>query len=71
MEDSACIVSIIPINKEGITVDFDGFKYGAKETNIEYGSSLGISNSLSGEKGKIKLKRGKALVIKTWEVNSE
>lgn len=69
--DQSCIVSIIPLLGTSLNVDIIGFNYGAEDTKIEYATSIGISNSLNKETGTIRLKEGKALLIKSWEESNE
>ncbi len=57
--------SILPVGPEGITVTLEGFHYPLKETLIEYGSSLGISNYLDDEVGRIIRHSGEGFLVKS------
>ena len=56
-------VSIIPITDNGIEVSLKGFEYPLFEAKLEFGSTLGISNSVSENYGFIEIHNGMALVI--------
>ncbi len=56
-------VSLIPVCKkiEGVTIT--GMYYNIENADISRGSSLGVSNKLISDAGKISIKKGKALII--------
>lgn len=56
-------VSLIPVCKkiEGVTIT--GMYYDIVDADISRGSSLGVSNKLISDVGKITIKKGKALII--------
>ena len=56
-------VSIIPITDGGITVSLSGFYYNLNNTEIEFGSTYGISNRIVEKKGRISIHKGKALIF--------
>lgn len=56
-------ISIIPITIEGVIVTLEGFYYPLTETTINFGSTLGISNRIIDEYGKVKIIKGEALII--------
>lgn len=58
-------ISIIPIEKDGILLTIDGFFYNLENTLIPFGSTLGISNKILKDYGKIKIHKGKALVFQS------
>lgn len=55
-------VSIIPLMNPGANISLDGFEYELDQVNINFGSTLGISNKIIEEKGYIKVHRGICLV---------
>lgn len=57
--------SLIPIEKDGISVTLEGFYYNLKNDFISFGSTFGISNEIIGDYGEIKIHRGKALVFQS------
>ena len=56
-------MSLIPVCKkiEGVTIT--GMYYELENADISRGSSLGVSNKLISDIGKITIKKGKALII--------
>ena len=55
-------ISIIPLTElEGLSLE--GFKYNLKNVNVQRGSTLCISNQIEDSKGKITLRKGKAIVF--------
>ncbi|HZH92619.1 MAG TPA: thiamine diphosphokinase [Tissierellaceae bacterium] len=57
--------SILPIGPDGITVSLEGFHYPLKNELIEYGSSLGISNYLEDNEGRIIVHKGEGFLVKS------
>ncbi|WP_422485180.1 thiamine diphosphokinase [Gudongella sp. DL1XJH-153] len=57
--------SILPVGPEGVTVTLEGFHYPLQETHIRYGSSLGISNYIDDELGKIIRHSGEGFLVKS------
>ena len=55
-------ISIIPLMNPGINISLDGFEYELDQANISFGSTLGISNKITEEKGYIKVHKGICLV---------
>lgn len=58
-------ISIIPITHSGVVVSLKGFYYPLKESLIEYGTTLGISNKIIDDVGEIFIKKGEALIIES------
>jgi thiamine pyrophosphokinase len=58
-------ISLIPISTEGIVVTLKGFYYPLENFKIEFGSTLGISNKIVDEFGKIEIHKGEALIIES------
>jgi thiamine pyrophosphokinase len=56
-------VSIIPITENIQGLYLEGFKYPLNNVNVQRGSTLCISNQIKGNKGKIKLRQGTAIVF--------
>lgn len=56
-------VSIIPITNSGILISLKGFEYELENTEIKFGSTLGISNRIVKNKGIVKVHKGRGLVI--------
>ncbi len=56
-------VSILPINDSGSIVSLDGFKYNLSKVQIDFSSTLGISNEIEKDFGYIKIHKGLCLVI--------
>lgn len=55
-------ISIIPLTElEGLSLE--GFKYNLNNVNVQRGSTLCISNQIKDSKGKITLRKGKAIVF--------
>ncbi|RKD34370.1 thiamine diphosphokinase [Thermohalobacter berrensis] len=64
-KDINTFVSIIPFlgDVEGVTLK--GFEYETNNIDIKFSSTLGISNKVISDKGKVKIKDGVCLVIKS------
>jgi thiamine pyrophosphokinase len=58
-------ISIIPISLEGVFVSLKGFFFPLNKKNIRYGSSLGVSNYIVNDKGKIIVHSGEALLLQS------
>jgi thiamine pyrophosphokinase len=58
------ILSILPFKDEAIGVYLDGLKYPLTNFNIPFGSPLGISNIMLGEKCTVKIQSGELLILK-------
>ncbi len=58
-------ISVIAYGGNLSGVSYEGFRYELHNAAIELGSSIGVSNELSGEKGKITVGRGKAVILET------
>ncbi|HAS92468.1 MAG TPA: thiamine diphosphokinase [Sedimentibacter sp.] len=56
-------ISIIPITDSIQGLCLEGFKYNLDNVDVERGSTLCISNQIKDNKGKITLKKGRAIVI--------
>ncbi len=56
-------VSLIPMERKGMLVTLEGFKYPLKDDFIEFSSTRCISNEILGDSASIKIKNGLALVI--------
>lgn len=56
-------LSIIALNPEGIIADLEGLKYSKKAINILQTDTLGISNEIISDKGKINILEGEAFVF--------
>ena len=56
-------ISIIPITEFIQGLCLEGFKYNLDNVDVERGSTLCISNQIKDNKGKITLKKGRAIVI--------
>jgi thiamine pyrophosphokinase len=56
-------VSLIPVCKKIDGVTITGMYYDIVDADISRGSSLGVSNKLISDVGKITIKKGKALII--------
>ncbi|WFA09806.1 thiamine diphosphokinase [Tissierella sp. Yu-01] len=56
-------ISVIPISIEGVIVTLKGFYYPLKDSIISYGSTLGVSNKIIEEYGKVIIEKGEALII--------
>jgi len=56
-------VSVIPITNSGILISLKGFEYELENTEIKFGSTLGISNRIVKNKGIVKVHKGRGLVI--------
>ncbi|MBU5437755.1 thiamine diphosphokinase [Tissierella sp. MSJ-40] len=56
-------VSIIPITDEGIVVTLQGFEYPLDKTQIDFGSTHGVSNKIVENVGQVIIHKGKCLVF--------
>ena len=56
-------ISIIPISTGGITVCIEGFYYPLNNVEMQFGSTLGVSNKIIDDQGIIKITKGQAIVI--------
>ncbi len=72
IDDQLCLkreektfVSIIPISDTGIVLSISGFYYDLDKVFIPFASTHGVSNEIIEDFGKIKVHRGKALVIQS------
>ncbi len=60
-------ISIIPLNFDGICVSLTGFRYPLYHKYIEFSSTLGVSNEVIDEIGKIEIHKGEALVFESLD----
>lgn len=58
-------ISIIPISNLGINISLKGFEYNLDKRDVDFSSTITISNRVLDEKGIIEIHRGKALVIES------
>lgn len=58
-------VSIIPISERGVEVSLRGFVYPLEKENLPFGSTMGISNKIIEDYGKVKVHRGSIIVIES------
>ncbi len=58
-------LSIIPLTSSGINISLKGFEYELDQVDLEFSSTIGISNRIVEEEGIINIHRGKALVIES------
>ncbi|MBP1933959.1 thiamine diphosphokinase [Ammoniphilus resinae] len=58
-------VSLLPLSMSVTGITLEGFQYPLTDATLQIGDSLGISNVLLGEKGKIQIKTGYLLVIQS------
>lgn len=58
-------VSLIPLSNEVTGITLEGFMYPLHEAVLSIGESLGISNRLLHEKGKVTVKEGLLLIIQS------
>lgn len=65
IKETGYYYSILPVGPEGITVTLEGFHYPLEKDLIQYGSSLGISNYLEEEEGRITVHTGEGFLIKS------
>jgi thiamine pyrophosphokinase len=56
-------VSVIPISNDGIIVSLKGFFYNLDNKFISFGSTLGISNKIIEDIGKVQIHKGRALIF--------
>ncbi len=59
------IISIIPVGGDVFGVTTQGLDYPLKDEKLEFGKSRGVSNVMTGEKCRICIKKGQALIIKS------
>ena len=60
-------LSIIPLGLEGVNISLEGFYYDLDRANINYASTITISNRLVKERGKVSLHSGNALIFYSWD----
>lgn len=60
-------VSIIPLNCKGVIVSLLGFRYPLNYKHLEFTSTLGVSNEIIGQVGRIKIHKGEVLVIESTD----
>lgn len=58
-------ISLLPLNQEVTGVTLTGFRYPLNNATLTLGQSIGISNLLVGERGKIEITSGQLLVIRS------
>ncbi|GIP19905.1 MULTISPECIES: thiamine diphosphokinase [Paenibacillus] len=58
-------VSLLPLTPEVTGITLSGFMYPLQDATIKMGQSLGISNRLTGQQGKIQIESGLLLVIQS------
>lgn len=58
-------ISIVPLNKEGISISLKGFLYPLDRKQISFGSTMGISNEIKEEFGIIQIHSGEVLIFKS------
>ena len=63
--------SILPITDKGIKLSLKGFYYPLENYYYPFGSTLGVSNYLVGDRGEIEIHEGLAILVKTNEKNRE
>lgn len=65
-DDAYRYVSVIPVMAKA-TVTLKGFQYELARTTLSSGSSLGISNQISGTSGRITVHQGSVLIIQSTD----
>lgn len=60
-------LSVVPVTSEGIELTLEGFYYPLKNHPVEMGSTLAVSNYLTGDTGRIRISKGTGFVIETNE----
>lgn len=60
-------ISLLPLAGDAVGVALSGFYYPLKNALLKTGSSLGVSNRIVDAKGRIDVKEGYLLVIKSGE----
>ncbi len=58
-------ISVLPLTPTVTGITLSGFQYPLQQATLGLGSSLGISNVLSGEAGTIQVETGQLLIIKS------
>lgn len=58
-------VSLLPLTNAVTGITLEGFQYPLNEATLTIGQSLGISNVLMGESGRIRMREGRLLVIQS------
>jgi thiamine pyrophosphokinase len=58
-------ISIIPLTDTIQGLDMEGFKYPLCKVDVQRGSTLCISNQITGKQGKIRLQKGTAILFKS------
>ena len=58
-------LSIVPLSLEGIIVSIDGVLYPLEHKQIEYGSTLGISNFIEDKVATVNIHKGEALIVES------
>ena len=58
-------LSVIPLSESGATVSLNGFLYPLNKKNIQFSSTLGISNKITDDYGRIKIHKGDVLIIES------
>lgn len=58
-------VSLVPLDSQIEGVDLRGFKYPLDNAKIAFSETIGISNELCEDKGSIRIKSGRALLIQS------
>ena len=61
-------VSLIPMSSDVRGITLEGFRYPLSDGMMEIGKPYGISNRLTGTRGKISVKSGYLLIIRQFEV---
>src|SRR5690554_5151332 len=56
-------ISVVPISLDGIILTLRGFYYNLEHKDLEYSTSLGISNYIVNDIGQVILEKGEALLI--------
>lgn len=64
-EEGYKYISLIPLGDKVSEVDIEGFKYDAQGIVLAQGSSLGVSNELDSDIGKVSFAEGYLIVIET------
>ncbi|XID94449.1 thiamine diphosphokinase [Paenibacillaceae bacterium WGS1546] len=58
-------VSLLPLGLEATGITLEGFRYPLRDATLKLGWSLGISNELAAESGRISVRNGLLLVIRS------
>ncbi|PLT45855.1 thiamine pyrophosphokinase [Paenibacillus pasadenensis] len=58
-------VSLLPLGETASGITLEGFRYPLREAELRIGQSLGISNALDGQTGRVSLRQGWLLVMET------